>query len=187
MAIQVQETNIPGVRICVPDVYPDARGFFMETYQQERYDAAGIPGPFVQDNYSHSARGVVRGMHYQLEKAQAKLVFVPHGEIFDVVVDVRRGSPAFGQWQGYHLSSENRKQLYVPVGLAHGFCVLSETVDVMYKCSNVYYPEGERGLLWNDPGIGIEWPVDDPIISGRDTKHPCLAEIDPDSLPVFNI
>lgn len=183
--MQITTTDIPGVRVCVPDVFPDARGFFMETYQQARYDAEGMVGPFVQDNCSHSRRNVLRGLHYQIERAQAKLVHVLRGEIWDVVVDVRRGSPTFGRWEAHRLSSENRKQLYVPVGLAHGFCVLSETVDVIYKCSEIYYPAGERGLLWSDPDIGIQWPVPAPDLSERDVRHPRLHAIPEADLPVY--
>jgi dTDP-4-dehydrorhamnose 3,5-epimerase len=183
--MKIEETAIPGVKLCVPDVFPDSRGFFMETFHRDRYAEAGIAGPFLQDNYSHSRRHVIRGLHYQLEHAQAKLVQVIRGEIFDVVVDVRRGSPAFGTWEGYRLSSDNRRQLYVPVGLAHGFCVLSDAADVVYKCTEIYYPKGERGLLWSDPGIGIEWPVPEPHLSERDTRHPCLGDIPEADLPVY--
>ena len=185
MGMNVKDAGIPGVKLCVPDRFPDSRGFFMETYNLGRYAEAGIEGPFVQDNYSHSVRHVIRGLHYQIEHAQGKLVQVIQGEIFDVVVDVRRGSPTFGTWEGYHLSSGNRTQVYVPVGLAHGFCVLSETADVVYKCTELYYPQGERGLLWSDPGLGIKWPVPEPHLSGRDTEHPCLSDIPETDLPVY--
>lgn len=187
MAIHVEKTGIPGVRTCVPDIYPDSRGFFQETYQRERYEEAGIPGPFVQDNHSCSAHGVLRGMHFQIEQAQAKLVSVLCGEIYDVVIDTRKGSPAFGKWEAHRLSRENRKQLYIPRGLAHGFCVLSKQADVVYKCSEVYYPAGERGLLWCDPDIGIEWPLKEPLLSERDTEHPCLRDIPEDELAVYEV
>jgi len=185
MGIQVENGKLPGVRICTPDVHPDERGHFMEAYQEERYRGAGIGDRFVQDNLVRSSQGVLRGMHFQVERAQAKLIYVTHGEIFDVVVDLRRGSPAFGKWQGVRLSAKNRKQLYVPVGLAHGYCVLSAHADVIYKCSEIYYPLGERGLLWRDPGVGVEWPLSHPVLSPRDAKLPLLSEIDEDDLPVY--
>jgi dTDP-4-dehydrorhamnose 3,5-epimerase len=185
MAIGVEKTSLPGVLVVTPDVYPDPRGFFVETYQKERYEEAGITCTFVQDNHSRSSKDVLRGMHYQIERAQDKLVSVMKGEIYDVVVDVRRGSPTFGRWEGHLLSAENHRQLFVPVGLAHGFCVLSDVVDVTYKCSEIYYPAGERGVLWSDPDIGIEWPTEQPLLSERDQKNLRLKEIPEEDLPLF--
>lgn len=171
-----EKTALPGVLLIEPMVFDDPRGFFMETYHQGTYAAAGITGAFVQDNFSHSCRGTLRGLHYQRKNAQDKLVMAITGEIFDVVVDIRRGSPTFGQWFGACLSDENRKQIYVPKGFAHGFCVLSETADVLYKCTDVYTPGDEYGILWSDPAIGIQWPCVDPILSEKDNRHPRLAD-----------
>jgi len=172
-----EKTPLPGVLLIEPMVFDDPRGFFMETYHQGVYAGAGISGPFVQDNFSHSCRGTLRGLHYQRKNAQDKLVMAVTGEIFDVVVDIRRGSPTFGQWYGARLSDENRKQIYVPKGFAHGFCVLSETADVLYKCTDVYTPGDEYGILWSDPAIGIQWPGAKPILSGKDEIHPLLADV----------
>ena len=171
-----EETPLAGVKLVHPVAFTDPRGFFMETYHRGTYAGAGIDGPFVQDNYSHSCRDTLRGLHYQRRNPQDKLVFVITGEIFDVAVDIRRGSPTFGQWFGARLSAENRTQIYVPRGFAHGFCVLSETADVMYKCTEVYTPGDEYGILWSDPAIGIEWPCVDPILSDKDLLHPLLAD-----------
>ncbi len=171
-----EETPLAGVKLIHPAVFEDPRGFFMETFHQGTYAGAGIDGPFVQDNYSHSCRGTLRGLHYQRKNAQDKLVFVVTGEIFDVAVDIRRGSPTFGRWFGARLSEENRTQIYVPKGFAHGFCVLSKTADVMYKCTDVYAPGDEYGILWSDPAIGIDWPCAEPILSDKDQLHPRLAD-----------
>jgi dTDP-4-dehydrorhamnose 3,5-epimerase len=174
--MQFHKTDLPGVIIVEPQVFGDERGFFMETYHQPRFAAAGIDLPFVQDNHSRSRRGVLRGLHYQLRHAQGKLVRVVQGEIFDVAVDARRSSPTFGRWFGTILSDTNRRQLYVPPGFAHGFCVASDSADVLYKTTDVYHPEEERSVLWNDPAIGITWPVTDPIVSARDAEGKPLAE-----------
>lgn len=174
--MRVRETALEGVLVVEPNVIRDPRGFFVETWHAERYAAAGIASTFVQDNHSRSGRHTLRGLHWQEEQPQAKLVRVIEGEIFDVVVDVRPGSATFGRWVGVSLSDENFLQLYVPEGFAHGFCVTSEVAQVEYKCSNFYYPAGERGLIWNDPDIGIEWPVATPLLSDRDRRHPTLAQ-----------
>jgi dTDP-4-dehydrorhamnose 3,5-epimerase len=177
-------TTIPGVVIIEPDVYRDSRGFFLETYHADKYQGAGIPGPFVQDNHSRSVRGTLRGLHLQIRRPQGKLVRVIEGEIFDVAVDVRRGSPTFGQWMGVTLSAENFRQCYLPPGFAHGFAVVSPVAQVEYKCTDLYDPKGELGIAWNDPGIGIDWPIADPLLSERDTHHPPLASV-VDQLPAF--
>lgn len=167
--MNVQETSLPGVLLIEPRVFGDARGFFLETYSSQRYADIGITGPFVQDNWSRSCRGTLRGLHFQIKQAQGKLVQVMQGAIFDVAVDVRRDSPTFGKWLGIELSGENKKQLWIPRGFAHGFFVLSETADFVYKCTNSYAPEHERTLLWNDPTIGVKWPSDiKPILSEKD-------------------
>lgn len=170
--------SLPDVLVIEPVVHRDPRGFFVETFQAARYRAFGMDVQFVQDNQSRSRRGTLRGLHWQTdEHAQAKLVRVIAGEIFDVAVDVRPGSPTFGRWVGVHLSADNFRQMYLPAGFAHGFCVLSEDADVEYKCSAPYHSAAERGLMWNDPEIGIEWPIDAPVLSARDERHPSLAEL----------
>ena len=168
---------LPDVILVEPDVHRDARGFFLETYHVERYRSGGIPGPFVQDNHSRSVRGTLRGLHAQRRRPQGKLVRAVDGEMFDVAVDIRRASPTFGRWVGVRLSGENFRQLYVPAGFAHGFCVLSEVVNVEYKCTDFYDPGDEIGLVWNDPEVGIEWPVSDPIISEKDRRLPPLKSL----------
>ena len=183
--MQVSPTKLPGVLIIEPDVHKDPRGFFLEIYHAERYAAQGIHGPFVQDNHSRSIRNAVRGLHLQVARPQAKLVRVVAGEVFDVAVDVRVGSPTFGQWVGTRLSAESFRQFYVPVGFAHGFCVLSDVAEIEYKCSDLYTPAAEVGVLWNDPDLNIPWPVREPILSDRDRAHPRLAEIT-DTLPRFS-
>ena len=180
-----KKTSIHGVIIIEPKVFGDHRGFFLETYSSNRYQQMGVEGTFVQDNHSHSSYGILRGLHYQLHHAQAKLMYVIKGEIFDVAVDIRQGSPTFGKWAGAHLSSENHKQMYIPQGFAHGFCVLSEKADILYKCTDVYHPEDEYGVLWSDPNIDIDWPIRDPILSKKDSAYPQLKGIPEDCLPVF--
>ncbi len=180
------KTSFPDVFLIEPDVFKDTRGFFMETYNQRKYAEAGIDQVFVQDNYSHSKYGILRGLHYQLKNAQGKLVFVITGEIFDIVVDIRIGSPMFGQWFGAHLSAENRRQIFVPEGFAHGFIVLSESVDVIYKCTDFYTHGDEYGIFWADPTIGIDWPIKNPILSDKDSKNPKLREIQEELLPAFH-
>ncbi len=171
------ETALPGVVLVQPTVHRDARGFFLETYHERRYRESGISGPFVQDNQSRSEKGTLRGLHGQLRQPQAKLVRAVIGEIFDVAVDVRLGSPTFGKWSGAHLTGDNFHQLYVPEGFVHGFCVLSETALVEYKCSRLYAPDDEYVVRWDDPEIGIDWPITAPRLGARDANAPCLAEL----------
>jgi len=174
--MQVIETRLPGVLIIEPKVFEDKRGFVFESYSHREYAAQGITAAFVQDNHSRSVRGTLRGLHYQIAPGQAKLVRVALGEVFDVAVDIRWGSPTLGQWVGVTLSAENKRQLYIPVGFAHGFCVTSEVADFLYKCSNYYSPQDERGIAWNDPLLAITWPVSVPTLSQRDQSHPRLTE-----------
>ena len=183
--MKVLPTKLAGVYIIEPQVFSDARGFFMETYHQKRYTESGIHCNFVQDNLSRSVRGTLRGLHYQLQQAQAKLIQVIKGVVFDVVVDIRCGSPSFGQWAGVNLSEENKRQLFVPQGFAHGFCVLSEAAEVVYKCTDFYAPEDEGGILWSDPDIAIDWPVAEPLISAKDSRLPHLADVPPEELPSY--
>jgi dTDP-4-dehydrorhamnose 3,5-epimerase len=184
--MQITQTSLPGVLIIEPRVFPDGRGFFFETYQRERYSRQGISNEFVQDNLSYSIKNTLRGLHYQLPHSQAKLVQVLSGEAFDVAVDIRAGSPTFGQWMGAVLSSENKKQLFIPKGFAHGFCVLSDTVLFSYKCDDYYAPDCEKGILWSDPDIGIEWAVLTPLLSEKDCKFPYLKDIAKTSLPFYD-
>lgn len=184
--MKVVETKLAGVLVIEPRVFKDRRGFFQETWQEARYSALGIKGRFVQDNLSFSTRGVLRGLHYQQPHAQGKLVSVIQGEVFDVAVDIRVGSPTFGHWIGVLLSGENHKQLWIPPGHAHGFCVLSETAYFTYKCTDVYTPAAEGGIVWNDPDIGVEWPLHNVEISDKDQKYPKLRDISVDRLPKFN-
>ena len=183
--MRIVPTDLPGVLLLEPKVFGDDRGFFLETYQQARYDAAGIAGPFVQDNVSSSTRGVLRGLHFQEPHAQGKLVYVLEGEVFDVAVDVRRGSPTYGAWTGASLSLENKRQMYVPPGFAHGFLTLSKTALFVYKCTDTYHPECEHSILWNDPDLGIEWPTASPRLSGKDAAAPRLRDLDSDALPKY--
>ena len=178
-------TGLAGIVIIEPDVHHDGRGFFLETYHAERYREYGIEGPFVQDNHSRSVAATLRGLHLQVGRAQGKLIRVTEGEIFDVAVDVRRGSPTFRQWVGVNLTAESFKQIYVPPGFAHGFCVVSADAQVEYKCTDIYDPASEVGIAWNDPDLGISWPVANPILSDRDRRHPKLAAVT-DLLPLFS-
>jgi dTDP-4-dehydrorhamnose 3,5-epimerase len=172
-----QRLEIPEVVLIEPKVFQDGRGFFMETYKFSDFAAFGITARFVQDNHSRSKKGVLRGLHYQNPpKAQGKLVRVVAGEIFDVAVDIRKGSPTYGRWVGERLSAENKRMLYIPPGFAHGFCVLNEEAEVVYKVTEEYAPEHEAGIIWNDPDIGISWPIANPIISEKDAALPCLKE-----------
>jgi len=170
-------SSLPEVLIVEPDVHRDGRGFFVETYHAEKYRAGGIATVFVQDNHTRSLARTIRGLHLQGRRPQAKLVRVIAGEIFDVAVDLRRGSPTFGRWVGVVLSAENFRQCYIPAGFAHGFCVLTGTAEVEYKCSELYDPADEFGIAWNDPALAIEWPVTDPLLSDRDKRNPRLAEV----------
>lgn len=170
-------TALPEVKIIEPAVYEDSRGFFLETWNFAHYVQAGITANFVQDNLSLSSKGVLRGLHYQQPNPQGKLVYVLQGEVFDVAVDIRYGSPSFGQWVGVLLSALNRRQLYIPEGFAHGFCAVSDTVLFAYKCTAFYSPASEKGVCWNDPGLNITWPVSEPILSDKDKQYRCLSEI----------
>ena len=174
--MKVLSTPLDGLVLIEPTRHRDGRGFFMETFREAPYRDAGILDSFVQDNWSHSERNVLRGLHFQ--RRQGKLVTVVRGEIFDVAVDIRPDSASFGRWSGSLLSAENGRQLYVPPGFAHGFCVTSDEADVWYKATDIYRPEEEGGLVWNDPSLGIEWPVDEPVLSERDRAHPTLAGLD---------
>jgi dTDP-4-dehydrorhamnose 3,5-epimerase len=183
--LKVRQTAIAGVIVIEPVVHRDPRGFFLETWRDERYRGAGIDAKFVQDNHSRSSGGTLRGLHAQLERPQGKLVRVIEGEIFDVAVDIRVGSPTYGRWVGERLTAENFLQLWVPPGFAHGFCVLSEVAEVEYKCTEIYLPEDEMTIAWDDPHIGVAWPLDgDPALSGRDAAAAPLADWI-DRLPVF--
>lgn len=180
--MNVLETDLPGVIVLEPRVWQDARGFFLETFHRDHYAELGIDCEFVQDNHSSSSRGTLRGLHFQQEQAQAKLCRVVRGEVFDVAVDIRRGSPHFGKWFGTVLSEENQRQIFVPRGFAHGFLVLSERADFLYKCSDFYAPQFERGIAWNDPQIAVEWPLEtlgltQPILSDKDKNNPLLREL----------
>lgn len=175
--MKVMETRLPDVLIVEPRIHGDERGFFVETFQAERYARAGISSPFVQDNHSRSRRGVLRGLHAQRQHPQGKLVRTARGEVFDVVVDIDPGSATFGQWVGVTLSDSNQRQLWIPPGYAHGFLVLSELADFEYKCTDYYYPEDEIGVIWNDPDIGITWPLGNPIVSDKDLALPQLSEL----------
>ena len=185
MSLKFSETSLPGVKLIKPDIYKDPRGFFMEVYHKQRYSEVGIEKSFVQDNYSHSKQDTLRGLHYQLNHPQGKIIYVIRGEIIDVAVDIRRGSPDFGKWTSVNLSSENGYQVYIPEGFAHGFCVLSETADVIYKCTDFYTPGDDFGLLWSDPDMNIDWPVSAPSLSEKDLKNPKLSEISRDLLPAY--
>lgn len=175
--MEVHDTHLKGVRLIVPRVFEDERGFFLETFNAGVFEECGLPVNFVQDNHSRSSRGVLRGLHYQFPTWQGKLVRVVNGEIFDVAVDIRPESPTFGQWYGVNLSGENKQQLYIPPGYAHGFCVLSDTVDVTYKCTSLYVPSEDAGVRWDDPDIGIDWPISDPLVSEKDRNAPLLKDI----------
>lgn len=174
--MKVIKTNLPEVLIVEPRVHGDERGFFLETYRRDRFAEHGIVADFVQDNRSRSAKNVLRGLHYQLQHPQGKLCYVVRGEVFDVAVDIRRNSPNFGKWTGVVLSERNHRMLYVPPGFAHGYSTLTDDVDFLYKCTDRYFPEDERSIIWNDPQIGIEWPVDSPIVSDKDLRAPQLAD-----------
>ena len=186
----VRETSLPGVLVVEPAVHGDARGFFVERFHAPRYAEAGIAGPFVQDNHSRSRGGTLRGLHFQRRHPQGKLVSVARGAIWDVAADVRPASPTFGQWVGVELTDATARQLWVPPGFAHGFCVLSEAADVLYSCTEVYRPDDEGGVAWDDPDLGVDWPLDAlgafdgaPVLSDRDRALPRLAELGPDGLP----
>ena len=179
------ETSLPGCVVIEPQVFGDSRGFFYESYNEAKYREAGIDRRFVQSNVSRSARGVLRGLHYQWPNPQGKLVSVLEGEVYDVAVDIRRGSPTFGQWAGVMLTAENHRHFWIPEGFAHGFCVLSEFATFSYQCTDLYDAKADGGVRWNDPAIGIDWPVSEPLLSDKDSKTPLLADVSPDSLPEY--
>jgi dTDP-4-dehydrorhamnose 3,5-epimerase len=183
--MNVIDTSLPGVKIIEPRVFGDQRGFFLETWQKYRYAEHGLPGDFVQDNLSASSYGVLRGLHHQYENTQGKLVYVLQGAVFDVAVDIRRGSPNFGEWTGVELTADNKRQLYVPPGFAHGFCVTSETVLFAYKCTDVYNPAAELSIRWDDPDLAIDWPITTPVLSDKDQQAVRLAQITESVLPVY--
>lgn len=182
--MNVIKGELQGLLIIEPTVYEDSRGCFFETFHERKYTELGVPGPFVQDNFSLSVRGTVRGMHFQEPNAQGKLVMVLEGEVFDVAVDIRRGSSTFGQWFGTELSTKNKRQLYIPPGFAHGFCVMSDQAAFVYKCTRFYSPQDEHGILWDDPALGIRWPVSRPVLSPKDAAFKPLADMMP-WLPAF--
>lgn len=175
--MKVLETVLPGVLIIEPKVFGDARGFFLESYQAERYRQLDIAHTFVQDNHSRSARGVLRGLHFQRSRPQGKLVSVSRGSVYDVAVDINPASPTCGQFVAVELNDENHRQLWIPPGYAHGFCVLSDIADFQYKCTDYYIPEDEGGLLWNDPQVNIPWPIEQPLLSAKDQRNPTLAQL----------
>lgn len=175
--MDVQETSLPGVLLITPKVFGDQRGFFQETFSQSRYERNGIVKPFIQDNHSRSEKGVLRGLHYQLRNPQGKLVTVIRGAVYDVAVDIRVGSPTYKKWYGVELNDTNHYQLYVPPGFAHGFVVISDVVDFIYKCTEYYDPKDEQGIIWNDPEIGVEWPIETPRMSQKDQINPTLKEL----------
>ena len=183
--MNVLETDLPGVLILEPRVFGDDRGFFMETWNGRRYEEFGIPHGFVQDNLSLSAHGVLRGLHFQNPQPQGKLVSVLRGEVFDVAVDIRTGSPTYGRWTSVTLSAENKRQFWVPPDFAHGFVVTGEDALFSYKCTDYYAPDNDGSVLWNDPDIGIDWPVENPTLSGKDGSAPPLAGMLEGSLPTY--
>jgi dTDP-4-dehydrorhamnose 3,5-epimerase len=176
--VNLIETPLPGVLLIEPRVFGDARGFFLESWNRQSFAEAGLDMDFVQDNHSRSSRGVLRGLHYQLHNPQGKLVRVTQGAVFDVAVDIRRASPHFGRWVGYELSADNHRMLWIPPGFAHGFLVLSDTADFLYKCTTLYDPPSDRGIRWDDPAIGIDWPDmgGAPLLSAKDAAAPLLAD-----------
>ena len=181
--MHVEQTGLPGLLLIEPKCFRDARGFFLESFQDERYRAAGIAENFVQQNHSHSTKGVLRGLHFTVKNPQAQLVTVMHGCVFDVAVDLRPDSPTFGRWYGAQLSEDRPRQLYMAPGFGHGFCVLSDTADLHYNVSRIYDHDDEGGVVWNDPQIGIKWPIENPIISPRDGGYPSLRELGRKRLP----
>jgi dTDP-4-dehydrorhamnose 3,5-epimerase len=183
--MRVRPTELPGVVIIEPRIFGDSRGSFWESWQMARYRDAGLPELFVQDNVSRSVRGVLRGLHFQEPKAQGKLVSVLEGEVFDVAVDIRTGSPTFGKSVTITLSGENRHQAYIPPGFAHGFCVTSESAIFIYKCTELYAPEAERGIVWNDPDLAIRWPIERPTLSEKDARYLRLRDIGTEHLPAY--
>ncbi|MFH1369899.1 MAG: dTDP-4-dehydrorhamnose 3,5-epimerase [Planctomycetota bacterium] len=183
--MKITKSKLSEVLIIEPDAFGDARGWFLETFNQNRYEQAGIKSPFVQDNVSFSAKNVLRGLHFQYPNSQGKLVQVLSGEVFDVAVDIRLGSTTFGQWVAENLSAANHKQMYIPPGFAHGFCVLNDTTLFSYKCTDYYNAAAEAGVIFNDPDLAIPWPVGSPIVSNKDAEYPRLRDVPKDKLPKF--
>jgi len=183
--MKVTQTKLPEVLVIEPDAFRDARGWFLETFHNQRYEQAGLKLFFIQDNVSFSTKNVLRGLHFQYPQGQGKLVQALLGEVFDVAVDIRLGSPTFGQWVGEIISATNHKQLYIPPEFAHGFCVLSDTAIFSYKCTDYYNPATECGVIFNDPDLNIQWPVDNPVVSGKDARYTRLKNIPKDKLPKF--
>ncbi len=183
--MKVIKTKLEGALVFEPKVFGDERGYFMETWNYQRYKEAGLDVKFVQSNISKSAKGVLRGLHFQNPNPQGKLVWVLEGEVFDVAVDIRQGSATFGQWHAELLSANNKKQFYIPEGFAHGFCVTSESATFSYMCTNLYDPSSDNSILWNDPAIGIKWPIKEPSLSAKDINGKLLADIDQERLPLY--
>ena len=183
--MKVIQTSLPGVLVIEPQVFGDPRGFFYESYNEAKYAKLGIHVNFVQTNVSQSTKGVLRGLHYQWPNAQGKLVSVLQGEVYDVAVDIRRGSPTFGQWTSAMLTADHHRHMWIPAGFAHGFCVLSEQAIFTYQCTTLYDPAADASICWNDATIGIDWPVSEPLISAKDAKAPLLADVPADRLPPF--
>ena len=175
--MKITKTKLSGVLVIEPQVFGDCRGFFKEIYHQPRYKECGIDLDFIQDNYSRSSKGVLRGMHFQKTKPQGKLIQCLKGEIYDIVLDINKASSTYGKYFATQLNDENHRQLYIPPGYAHGFCVVSEIADVLYKCTDIYDPNDEGGIAWDDPDVGIKWPVIDPVLSAKDLKHPQLKDL----------
>nr|WP_199044928.1 dTDP-4-dehydrorhamnose 3,5-epimerase [Dyella sp. ASV24] len=184
--MKVIETTLPGALVIEPQVFGDARGYFYESYNKAKYAEAGVTAAFVQSNVSRSAKGVLRGLHYQWPNPQGKLVSVLEGEVFDVAVDIRRGSPTFGRWAGVMLSADNKRHFWIPEGFAHGFCVVSEFATFAYQCTALYDREADAGVRWNDPDIGIDWPISQPLLSEKDEKAPLLKDVAQARLPEFS-
>lgn len=183
--MKLTQTSLPGCVVIEPKVFEDERGFFYETWNSERFEHLGLPAQFLQNNVSRSTKGVLRGLHYQWPRPQGKLVSVLEGEVYDVAVDIRQGSPTFGRWEAFLLSSANRRQLWLPPGFAHGFAVLSESALFNYLCTDVYVQAGDAGIRWNDGDIAVDWPISAPILSAKDEKAPWLADIGEANLPVY--
>ena len=177
------DTSIPGVFLIEPSVFEDSRGFFFESYHETKFAELGIKDHFVQDNHARSVKNTLRGLHYQIKYPQSKLCRVIVGEVLDVAVDIRLGSATFGRWESALLSAENRRQIYVPAGFAHGYVVMSETAEFLYNCGDFYHPEYERGVLWNDPELGIKWGIETPILSDKDRRNPTLSAVNREELP----
>lgn len=175
--MNIRDGRLAGIKIIEPRLFEDSRGFFMESYNAKKLANHGITMNFVQDNHSSSTKGVLRGLHFQINPGQDKIVRVVSGEVFDVVVDIRHDSPTFGQWESFIISASNHTMVFIPKGFAHGFCALSDNVEFLYKCSEYYAPVDERGIIWNDPAIGIKWPVSEPVLSDKDTKYPSIKEL----------